>query len=305
MGRRERQPSASNDIPESGGRIRVRAQGDSRPIQPWVSSHGGGNISGEEGATFHPSSRYQQNVPPNAFGKIGDMYPTPPTAWQNESDTPNHYRYQDPQPSSFRSYGSLSWSTQTGQRNVSNISARRSQQPGFELQTYPPLWDLGHSARPVPQPLQRSLEYGISGWHRDPAGSAVGQQFTPSANELSPYAANVPNSNVYLQPQSNARPHGRRLKAQPSQSHPTMPTVGDEVEDREESFEQGEKGKTCENQELTTTKMTNMSRRASKVQEDGHRGLTRVNGDDELEWLAKADSEGGKVLSMHVLLSVN
>lgn len=77
-----------------------------------------------------------------------------------------------------------------------------------------------------------------------------------------------------------------------------MATVGDEVEKRGDSLEQGEKRKAGENQELTTTKMTNKSKRASKALE---RGLTRVNDDDELEWLATADSEGGKVSSMHVL----
>ena len=80
-----------------------------------------------------------------------------------------------------------------------------------------------------------------------------------------------------------------------------MATVGDEVEERGDSLEQGEKRKAGENQELTTTKTTNKSKRASKAQEDVRRGLTRVNEDDELEWLATADSEGGKVSSMHVL----
>lgn len=80
-----------------------------------------------------------------------------------------------------------------------------------------------------------------------------------------------------------------------------MVTVGDEVEGRGDSLELGGKRKAGENQELTTTKMTNKSKRASKAQEDIRRGLTRVNDDDELEWLATADSEGGKVSSMPVL----
>ena len=140
----------------------------------------------------------------------------------------------------------------------------------------------------VSQPLQRSPGNGNSDWHRDPAKGAFAQQFALISNAPSPYAASKPNPNVYSQPK-------------PSPRHPTIATVGDEVEDRGDSLEHGEKRKAGENQELTTTKMTNKSKRASKAQEDVRRGLTRVNDDDELEWLATADSEGGKVSSMHVL----
>ena len=291
VGRRESRPSASHGVPESGGRNRARVQEDSRATQPRVSSRGGGTISGEGGARFHPHSRYQQNVPPNAFGKIGDTYPTPPTAWHNDWDTPTHYVNHDPQPSSFRSYGGPSSSTQPAQRNSSNFSARRSQEYGFGLQTYPPLWDQSQSAHrsmPVSQPLQRSPWNGSSDWHRKTAEWAFTPQFALTSNAPSPYAASKPDSNVYSQPK-------------PSPRYPTMATVGDEVEERGDSLEQGEKRKAGENQELTTTKMTNKSKRASKAQEDVRGGLTRVNDDDELEWLATADSEGGKVSSMNVL----
>lgn len=85
-----------------------------------------------------------------------------------------------------------------------------------------------------------------------------------------------------------------------------MPAVDDEYEDQE--VEEGENGDFNEDRELATAGKTNKSKKASKARGDGHRGLTRVNDDGELVWLATADSEGGKtsfIVAVYATLTIS
>lgn len=70
-----------------------------------------------------------------------------------------------------------------------------------------------------------------------------------------------------------------------------MPAV--EVEYEDQGVEEGENGEYDEDRELATAERTKKSKKPSKAREDGHRGLTRVNDNGELVWLATANSEGG------------
>lgn len=122
---------------------------------------------------------------------------------------------------------------------------------------------------------------------------------TPFAGHIpSPHAANASNPNTYPWPSEKARPTGNAQQAQPSprkKSHPQMSAVEDEVED-EENLSEGEEGAEADEEEhpLMTQGAKN-SKKASKAKKEVRKGITRVNANGELEWLATANSEGGKV----------
>ncbi len=120
--------------------------------------------------------------------------------------------------------------------------------------------------------------------------------FAATSNTPSPYAANAPDVNTYSQPHMNARPSDQRLLAQPSSrgsEYPRVPAAADEVEDGEESPGEEEDEEAGEEQEPTTAKRTKKSKKASETTNTVRTGLTRVNADGELEWMAKVGSEGG------------
>lgn len=79
-----------------------------------------------------------------------------------------------------------------------------------------------------------------------------------------------------------------------------MLPVDDEYETEE--VEEGENGNYDEDRTLTTAEKTKKSKKASKAREDGHRGLTRVDDNGELVWLATANSEGGKTSFIRMLV---
>lgn len=64
----------------------------------------------------------------------------------------------------------------------------------------------------------------------------------------------------------------------------------DEIEDHSSEDEEG--GEEVEG--TNGVKDTKKSNKASKGKYKARRGLTRTNADGQLEWLARADSEGGK-----------
>ena len=122
-------------------------------------------------------------------------------------------------------------------------------------------------------------------------------------NALSPYAANASSANGNSRPQMSGHPTGRQLQSQPIPRHRTVLAVGDEVED-EEDLSEGEEGvKAGEERDLAKTKGKKGSTTTSKAKEDGNRGLTRLNADGELEWLARADSKGSKASANRFHLS--
>ena len=116
------------------------------------------------------------------------------------------------------------------------------------------------------------------------------------SNTPSPYVANAPNVNTYSWPRNNARPVEQRLPAQPSprdSQYPTVTLADDEAEDGEESPGEEEDEEAGEEQEPTTAKRAKKSKKASETTTKVRRGLTRVNADGELEWMATVGSEGG------------
>ena len=100
----------------------------------------------------------------------------------------------------------------------------------------------------------------------------------------------------HSRPQTIARPHQRRLQRQPSRRQPTVPVEVHEVEEREDLNEEEEK------EELAMTKKKKKTKKASKAKQEPRIGLTRVNENDELEWFAKANSEGGKTSLIRIHL---
>lgn len=85
----------------------------------------------------------------------------------------------------------------------------------------------------------------------------------------------------------------------PRQSRgPTVPIVNREVEDEENSSEREEDDKAGEEQQSIMAKGRKKSKKASKAKKEVRKGLTRLNANGELEWLATASSEGGKVSSI-------
>ena len=99
------------------------------------------------------------------------------------------------------------------------------------------------------------------------------------------------------QPQTVVRPHQQRLQTQPTTRQPTVPVEVNKVEERKDSTEEEENEKSGKNEEVTVTtkkKKTKKAKKASKTREGPRIGLTRVNENGELEWFAKANSEGGK-----------
>lgn len=73
----------------------------------------------------------------------------------------------------------------------------------------------------------------------------------------------------------------------------------DEDEGEEDSSEDEEGG---DADGANSVKGTKKSNKASNGKDKVRRGLTRTNADGELEWLARVDSEGGKVSSVHLHL---
>ena len=74
---------------------------------------------------------------------------------------------------------------------------------------------------------------------------------------------------------------------------PTVPVVDDEVEDGDGPLEEEDDEEAGEVQEPITVKGTKKFKKASKATKEVRKGLTRINADGELEWLATLDSEGG------------
>ena len=117
-------------------------------------------------------------------------------------------------------------------------------------------------------------------------------------NNTSPYAANASNLNAYPWPPEKARPTGTAPQAQPSprkERHPPVSAVKDEVEDEGGSSEGEEDAEADEEEHVVMTKGGKKSKQASKARKEVRKGITRVNANGELEWLATASSEGGNV----------
>ena len=79
---------------------------------------------------------------------------------------------------------------------------------------------------------------------------------------------------------------------------PTVPIVNREIEDEENSSEREEDRKTGQEQRMIMAKGGKKSEKVSKAKKEVRKGLTRLNANGELEWLATASSEGGKVSSI-------
>lgn len=125
--------------------------------------------------------------------------------------------------------------------------------------------------------------------------------FAATSNTSSPYAANAPDVNTYSRPHMNARPTDQRLLTQPisrGSEYPRVPAAIDEAEDGEESPGEEEDEEAGEEQEPTTAKRTKKSKKASETTNTVRKGLTRVNADGELEWMATVGSEGGTFSSI-------
>ena len=149
----------------------------------------------------------------------------------------------------------------------------------------------------VPEPLQRDPEYGTAGLYPDHAGRGSSKRSAMRSNAPSPYAESVSYEAPHSQRQKFAHPQGQRLQAQPSQGYSALSAEGDDF-DREDSLEEEENEGADEDQELNMNKMSNKSKTEPRAKEDGRKGLTRVNANGELEWLAKAASKGGKKISI-------
>ena len=81
--------------------------------------------------------------------------------------------------------------------------------------------------------------------------------------------------------------------------------MDNEDEDDDEKYSSGEEGdgEAGEEQDAPVAKRTMKSRKASKAKEKVHGGLTRINAENELEWLAKLNGEGGKIHSIGPICS--
>lgn len=159
---------------------------------------------------------------------------------------------------------------------------------------------------PTPQILPQSTHYGTSEWHRNPAESTSAQRFAVMSNAPSPYAANVQYGNSDSRTQINVRSAGQRLPAQARhrRSRPsTVLAVGDEFKDGGRLSEEEADEEADEEEGLRTTRGTKKPGNASKPKSEARKGVTRINPDGELEWLATVDSEGGKSFSIHIYLS--
>ena len=86
-------------------------------------------------------------------------------------------------------------------------------------------------------------------------------------------------------------------------THQTFPAMDDAVEDRQGSSEVEQDMEAGGKQDLATAKGSGKSGKSSKTRKEVHRGLTRVNADGELEWLATDDTEGGEITLTHIELS--
>ena len=284
-------PSASYNVQASRGRDRGSVKQGSCASRP------------EPGTRFHPYNRPQQHFQPNAFGDLGDTYPTPPSAGLRGLNTDGQSSYRGSR-SAYGGYGGTSSSIQFAQPNVSNLPSARSQHDTLGQQRRPLSWNqdqVPRPAMPLPRSSQRNPQYRVSRLHRNPAEFAGAQRFAAMANAPSLYAANGPYVNPHSQPQSNVRPNGQGLQLQSGSGgsrYPTVPAVDDEDEDGEYSSEEEEDEEAGEEQDVPMTKGTKKSKNAPKSRERLRRGLTRTNADGELKWFAKTDGKGGKIFSI-------
>lgn len=75
--------------------------------------------------------------------------------------------------------------------------------------------------------------------------------------------------------------------------------MGDEFDDGRRLSEEEADEEADEEEGLPTTRGTKKPGNASESKMKVRRGLTRINPDGELEWLATVDSEWGKSYSIH------
>ena len=323
------QPSASNDTLESSSFARGRVQLDSRTDQPGASNHDVGNPGSQGGARFHQHRNYQQSappnrvatvqpdshtdqprvstydegnsssqggaryhqpgeyrplIPPNPFATFGNTYPAP-IGWESGSDFPSEEASQNSWSHSFGGHAGSSRSTPFAQHGTSRRVAT-----GFDARSsYAP-------SQYAPSP-HASSTYAPSPYAQS---SYAQSSYAPSAYAPTPYADNPSYVTTHSRPQTIARPHQRRPQTQPSRRQPTVPVEHVEVEERDDSTKEEENEESGEKEELimTTkakkTKKTKKTKGASKATQEPSIGLTCVNENGELEWFAKANSEGGK-----------
>ena len=229
---------------------------------------------------------------------------------------PDHQQsagYHIPGPSG-RYQGSAQQESRTNQPEVrspggenfsSHSGARFHPYNGYQQATPTNAYASYGNTYPTP-PNARRNELNLSSQHtfQDTRPSAVRNygvacQNSPFVgNNLSPYAANASNLNAYPWPSAKARPTGTAPQAQPSprkERHPPVSAVKDEVEDEGGSSEGEEDVEADEEEHVVMTKGGKKSKQASKARKEVRKGITRVNANGELEWLATASSEGGNV----------
>ena len=177
---------------------------------------------------------------------------------------------------------------------------------GYQLSFLPDTFSsLGDTCPTPPIAWHNDSHYPSQNKHEDTQPSAsssygVADPRTHFArHNPSPYATDAPNLNPYPWPPGKVRPVSRGLQAQPSpgkkRSSPVT-VIEDEVEDAENS-EGEEDGKANKEKHSAIAKGEKKSKKTS-AKKEVRRGLTRLNAGGELEWLATANSEGGKVSPM-------
>ena len=88
------------------------------------------------------------------------------------------------------------------------------------------------------------------------------------------------------------------MQAQPSprkKSHPPVSAVEGKVDDEEGSSEGEGDAEADEEEHSVMTKGAMKFKKATKAKKEVRKGITRVNANGELEWLATANSERGMV----------
>ena len=289
----------SNKVPASARHQRGSVRQDTCTDPPQASSRSGRNASSQDRARFHPYGSYQQTLPPNAFGAYGATYPTPPIAWQHDSNTFGRETFLDSQSRAFDYHGAPSSSNPYARQFFSGFPSRRPQEERVEPQTLLHPGNQNHYPRPtiaIGQSIEHEPRYSTSGRYCDPTRSAAPRQGAATSNIPSPYAAKASDGYNYSRPNAN-RPTVQRLQAEATRREnwrPTAQAVEDDVKDGEDSSEGETDRVNGQRKGSTTAKGTTKSNKASNAKENAHRGLTRVNVNGELELLATADSEGGK-----------